>query len=346
MKRCYLYIILCLLGWSCRNEWTENEFTVLSEMIDDSKSKHKPVLLYLYAENCDVCELAGYRLFQDEEVKSYIHQHFLFYKANIAENPLFSRLLFFYGAPVFLVVEGEEVKSLIAHSESKERFLYGLVNYKMIPLEANIPSYTNLKGRESRISRSVNDLLKVLYHQEKRDWSEEQISSLLESSVKDYPRFYNQYLLQQSYKPADKMRADSIRDFLTDQYQEGLVTVLFPTEVQQLLEERYGLQKDAKAEISFEHVKYDFGKLKPNEVVSHKFPFKNTSAVPLLIYSVNTSCGCTVPRWDRKPILSGEVDSLEVIFTASSSGNNSKTIHVITNAAKRNTLLTVNAVVE
>lgn len=37
MKRCYLYIILCLLGWGCRNEWTENEFTVLSEMIDDSK---------------------------------------------------------------------------------------------------------------------------------------------------------------------------------------------------------------------------------------------------------------------------------------------------------------------
>jgi hypothetical protein len=36
------------------------------------------------------------------------------------------------------------------------------------------------------------------------------------------------------------------------------------------------------------------------------FTLKNTGDQPLVISSVNASCGCTKPVWDRKPVASGQ----------------------------------------
>ena len=60
------------------------------------------------------------------------------------------------------------------------------------------------------------------------------------------------------------------------------------------------------ANISFETTSYNFGSI--NEVdgpVTHKFTFTNIGAAPLIISTVQASCGCTTPDWTKEPVLPG-----------------------------------------
>src|SRR5688572_7101524 len=49
--------------------------------------------------------------------------------------------------------------------------------------------------------------------------------------------------------------------------------------------------------LDFERVDYDFGTIKEGDKVNYTYKFKNTGAAPLIIQSVQPSCGCTVPNW-------------------------------------------------
>jgi hypothetical protein len=96
------------------------------------------------------------------------------------------------------------------------------------------------------------------------------------------------------------------------------------------------------ASISFTEYEYDFGKVTAGEKIAHIFSFENRGTGTLVILSASTSCGCTVSKYDTKPIPPGGKASLEVIFD--SSGRNSrqtKTITVRSNATKPVVLLRI-----
>jgi len=89
----------------------------------------------------------------------------------------------------------------------------------------------------------------------------------------------------------------------------------------------------AKAVITFAEYEYDFGKVKEGRKVRHTFTFENTGSGSLVIQSATTTCGCTVPRYDRKPIASGKGGKLDVEFdTSGRDGMQVKTITVSSNA--------------
>lgn len=69
-------------------------------------------------------------------------------------------------------------------------------------------------------------------------------------------------------------------------------------------------------EITFTETEFDFGTVNEGEKISHVFTFKNTGDVPLILSSAKGSCGCTVPRWPKEPILPGETASIEVSFNS------------------------------
>jgi Protein of unknown function (DUF1573) len=96
------------------------------------------------------------------------------------------------------------------------------------------------------------------------------------------------------------------------------------------------------AVISFKEYEHDFGKIAEGEKVASTFAFENKGKGPLMISSVNTSCGCTVPKYDSKPIAPGSNGIIEVVFDSSGKyGRQTKTITVKSNASKPIVLLRI-----
>ena len=98
------------------------------------------------------------------------------------------------------------------------------------------------------------------------------------------------------------------------------------------------------AEIVFGEYEHDFGKVSEGEKVSYVFRFENHGTSSLVIASATTSCGCTVPEFDTKPIARGGTGNLEVVFdTSGRNGKQTKTITVKSNAKTPVVLLKITA---
>jgi len=93
------------------------------------------------------------------------------------------------------------------------------------------------------------------------------------------------------------------------------------------------------SEISFTALEHDFGKVEEGEKVAFIFSFENKGPGNLVITSASTSCGCTVPKYDKRPIPPGEGGSLEVVFNTS--GYNGMQIKTITVGSNSKTPVTV-----
>jgi hypothetical protein len=101
---------------------------------------------------------------------------------------------------------------------------------------------------------------------------------------------------------------------------------------------------DESAEISFREYEHDFGKISRGEKVAHIFSFENKGPGNLVIKSASTSCGCTVTKYDRKPIPAGQTGSLEVVFdSAGRSGMQTKTVTVHSNSKNQAVILKITA---
>ena len=75
------------------------------------------------------------------------------------------------------------------------------------------------------------------------------------------------------------------------------------------------IDEDEVAKITFEETVLEIGKISQGEVITHDFKFTNTGNAPLLIATVDGSCGCTIPRnWPTEKILPGEGGVIEVEF--------------------------------
>jgi len=85
--------------------------------------------------------------------------------------------------------------------------------------------------------------------------------------------------------------------------------------------------------IAFESQTHDFGIIIEGEKVPWTFKFKNTGGSDLIIADVSTTCGCTIPKWSRKPIKPGDEGKIDVVFNSSNrAGSNNKSITVMTNS--------------
>lgn len=78
------------------------------------------------------------------------------------------------------------------------------------------------------------------------------------------------------------------------------------------------MQTDNKAEFKFEKETHDFGKIPQGKPVSVNFKFTNTGEEPLIISNVESTCGCTVPKYTSTPVLKGQTGIITVTFNAAS----------------------------
>ncbi len=84
--------------------------------------------------------------------------------------------------------------------------------------------------------------------------------------------------------------------------------------------------------IEFDTAIFNFGRILQGEQVSTVFKFTNTGDANLIINRVETSCGCTVPEYDRQPVAPGGKGVIRVRFDSDGKeGTQYKTIKVTTN---------------
>jgi hypothetical protein len=100
------------------------------------------------------------------------------------------------------------------------------------------------------------------------------------------------------------------------------------------------MQTDNKPEFKFAEETHDFGKVPQGKPVSWEFKFTNTGEEPLIISNVESTCGCTVPKYTTTPILKGQSGTITVIFNAASvQPSFSKAVTIKSNARTPNKLL-------
>ena len=92
---------------------------------------------------------------------------------------------------------------------------------------------------------------------------------------------------------------------------------------------------------SWASTEINVGSVEQGKPVTQEFSFTNTGSLPLVITSVQTSCGCTASEWTKEPVLPNQKASIKVTYNAATVGNFSKTITVMSNAEAPSVQLTL-----
>ena len=95
------------------------------------------------------------------------------------------------------------------------------------------------------------------------------------------------------------------------------------------------------ATFNWETTTHDFRKVALNKPVTHEFNFVNNSDQPLIISSVQASCGCTVTKYTKDPVPPGGKGFVSATYNAAKEGVFSKTVTVNANTEAGSFQLTI-----
>ena len=77
----------------------------------------------------------------------------------------------------------------------------------------------------------------------------------------------------------------------------------------------YAVAAAVDSPLKFDALSYDFGAIREADgKVSHTFRFRNASTKPVVIIAVQTSCGCTVPEYSKRPVMPGEGGEITLTY--------------------------------
>jgi hypothetical protein len=93
--------------------------------------------------------------------------------------------------------------------------------------------------------------------------------------------------------------------------------------------------------IKFDKNVHDYGTLYQNADGKSEFTFKNIGDEPLILSSVRSSCGCTIPQWPKEPILPGQSGVIVVTYDTKRIGTINKQITVLSNATESQVVLNI-----
>lgn len=86
---------------------------------------------------------------------------------------------------------------------------------------------------------------------------------------------------------------------------------------------------------NIEDVVFQLGELSFRNQRKLEVMIKNTTQTPLIINEVRQFCGCTIPKYDKEPIMPGQSGKIEVLFVADHPGIFSKSLKVFLDSNKK-----------
>ncbi len=98
----------------------------------------------------------------------------------------------------------------------------------------------------------------------------------------------------------------------------------------------------AQGEIKMEKESHNFGVINEGVQAKYDFVFTNTGNQPVVIQSVNASCGCTTPFYTKEPIMPNKKGIISASFDSNGRpGVFNKSVSVVSNAKNGNINLTI-----
>ena len=105
-------------------------------------------------------------------------------------------------------------------------------------------------------------------------------------------------------------------------------------------------QTTKEPKIEFLQVVYNYDTITQGSNGECIFIYKNIGNAPLVISKLSSSCGCTIPKYNKKPTMPNDTDTIKVKYNTSQLGSFRKTIVVKSNAINEATVvLTIKGVV-
>ena len=99
------------------------------------------------------------------------------------------------------------------------------------------------------------------------------------------------------------------------------------------------------AMITFDTEVVNYGSIQKGSDGTREFKFKNTGNAPLVIYNVNSSCGCLVPSWPKDPIQPGGTGVIKAKYDTQRIGPFEKTLTVYSNTKEVYRILKIKGIV-
>lgn len=102
-----------------------------------------------------------------------------------------------------------------------------------------------------------------------------------------------------------------------------------------------GEEEGGMPELAFETKSYDFGTVSQGEEVEHPFVYRNEGDAPLVIVSIEPSCGCTVAEEPpEEPILPGGSDTLTITYDSKGHrGRQNRSVSIVANTSPKTTTI-------
>ncbi|MDR1527185.1 MAG: DUF1573 domain-containing protein [Dysgonamonadaceae bacterium] len=85
----------------------------------------------------------------------------------------------------------------------------------------------------------------------------------------------------------------------------------------------------ADSTIVFSSITHDFGEIRQGVPQTFSFEFTNNGTEPILIQSVQPSCGCTTSGWTKEPVEAGQKGYVQATYNATTVGSFTKSLKVI-----------------
>lgn len=117
------------------------------------------------------------------------------------------------------------------------------------------------------------------------------------------------------------------------------------TELAQNKEKTDGEQSYSK--FAFTKEIHKFGEISEGEILVCEFYFKNIGDANLIINTIESSCGCTVVKWDKSPIKVGEESKITVEFDSKNRyGKQYKVLTIFANTKRKVKELKITATIK
>ncbi|MGL5888567.1 MAG: DUF1573 domain-containing protein [Bacteroidia bacterium] len=107
-----------------------------------------------------------------------------------------------------------------------------------------------------------------------------------------------------------------------------------------------GTQSTADQGYKFDKMVHDYGTIKKGADPYCTFNLTNTSKEPLAIQSATGSCGCTVPEYQKEPIMPGKTVTIKVRYDTQRVGPFEKQVTVMFQGKDQPAVLKIKGVVE